>query len=68
MYVIKFAREWDLWIHASVFVRNTSVITGTDGLTPTRYANRPNVVARCYNTQNQQTYAPNLITRLSEAR
>ena len=34
MYVTKFAREWDLWIHASAFVHNTSVITGTDGLTP----------------------------------
>ena len=34
MYVTKFAREWDLWIHASAFVHNKSVITGTDGLTP----------------------------------
>ena len=37
MYVTKFAREWDLWIHASAFVHNTSVITGTDGLTPYLY-------------------------------
>jgi hypothetical protein len=34
MYITKFAREWDLWIYARAFVHNTSVITGTDGLTP----------------------------------
>ena len=28
----------------------------------------PMLIAGCYNTQNQQTYAQNLITRLSEAR
>ena len=34
MYVSKFAREWDIWLHAATFVRNTSVISGTDNLTP----------------------------------
>ena len=34
MYVAKFAREWDLWLHAATFVHNTSVIAGTDSLTP----------------------------------
>ena len=34
MYVAKFAREWDLWHHATTFVHNTSVIAGTDSLSP----------------------------------
>ena len=63
-------------IHASAFVHNTSVITGTDGLTPFRLIHgrepvmptdamlSPVVILR----QNQQTYAQNLNTRLSKAR
>jgi transposase InsO family protein len=75
MYITKFEREWDLWIHASAFVHNTSVITGTQGLTPfflifgrepvlpTDVMLSPVVVV----PQNQETYAQELITRLSKA-
>ena len=70
MYVTKFAREWDLYIHASAFVHNTSVITGTDGLTPflLMYGREPVMPTDAILSpvailpQNQQTYAQNLIT------
>ena len=75
MYVTKFAREWDLWIHASAFVHNTSVINryrwpyslliyGREPVMPTDAMLPPVVIL----PQNQQTYAQNLITRLSKAR
>lgn len=76
MNVTKFARDWELWIHASAFVHNTSVITGTDRLTPfflifvrepvmrTDAMLSPVVVV----PKNQQTYAKDLSTRLTQAR
>ena len=76
MYITKFAREWDLWIYASAFVHNTSVITGTDGLTPfflifgrelvmpTDVMLSPVVVI----PQDQKTYAKELLMKLSKAR
>jgi hypothetical protein len=79
MFITKFAREWDFWISANAFVHNTSVITGTDGLTPfflsyisTRSQTvmpidvmlSPVVVI----PQDQKTYDKELLMKLSKAR
>ena len=75
-YITKFAREWDLWIYASALAHNTSVITGTDGLTPfflifgrepvmpTDVMLSPDVVI----PEDQKTYAKELFMKLSKAR
>ena len=76
MYVTKFAREWDLWLQAATFVHNTSVISGTDQLTPFylvygRNAVMPNDVAYApffSLPRDQLTYAQELTMRLSKAR
>ena len=76
MYVTKFEREWDLWMHASAFVHNTSAITGTDGLTPffLIFGREPfmptDVMLAPVVTmaQNQKTYDKDLTARLFQAR
>ena len=76
MYVTKFARKCDLWLQAATFVHNTSVISGTDQLTPFylvygRNAVMPNDVAFApffSLPRDQLTYAQELTMRLSKAR
>ena len=76
MYVTKFAREWDLWLNAATFVHNTSVISGTDSLTPFylvygRHAVMPNDFALAPYlsvSRDHLTYAKELVFRLAKAR
>ena len=75
MYVTKFACEWDLWLQAATFVHNTSVISGTDQLTPFylvygRNAIMPNDVAFAPFFSlplDQLTYAQELTMHFSKA-
>ena len=76
MYVSKFAREWDIWLHAATFVHNTSVISGTDNPTPFflvygRHAIMPNDAALAPLPTlpgDQLTYAQELLSGLARAR
>ena len=76
MYVTNFTHEWDLWLQAATFVHNTSVISGTDQLTPFYLVYGCNAVMRNDVTlapflslpRDQLTYAQELTMRLLKAR
>ena len=76
MYVTKFTHEWDLWLQATTFVHNTSIISRTDQPTPFylvygHNAIMPNDVAFApffSLSRDQLTYAQELTMHLLKAR